>query len=105
MKAGAPTRRKHAADLCLAGSIVRVFWIPGLELDGEPCEGLWDPETSEIHLDTSLWHTRAKLQEVLIHECAHAISDNRNLRLSESACLTLGLDLQQMLAPFLRRLF
>lgn len=92
----------HAFDLQLAGHTISVKWVDDLELDGKPCDGLWLGDADEIHLCSRL--TEAKAQETLIHELGHAIADYRGLDFSERVCRTLGLDLQQTLGRFFKRL-
>lgn len=83
----------------LAGHSVEVQWIKGLT-DEHECAGSWNWAKMRIELDADL--SAVEAQETLIHECAHAVSDLRALDLSESQVRHLGLDLQQMLKPFLR---
>ncbi len=89
------------AKLKIAGYKVEVRWTRDL-VERTDCAGLWHPDKRLIELDAGLSDIEA--QETLIHECAHAASDIRGLNLSEGQVRHLGLDLQQMLAPYLREI-
>lgn len=86
--------------LKLAGHSIEVRWVKDLA-ETQECAGSWQWSKMRIELDSEL--TEAEAQETLIHECAHAVSDLRGLELTESQVRHLGLDLQQMLTPFLKR--
>lgn len=85
--------------LPIAGHTVAVHWVKDL-IEREECAGIWRPDKRRISMDASL--SQAEAQETLIHECAHASSDTRDLGLTEDQVRNLALDLQQMLAPFLK---
>jgi hypothetical protein len=96
-------RRTRPAGPCttlqLGGHAIAVIWVPDLE-EREGCEGRWSWKAMRIELDAAL--TRSQAQEVLIHECAHAVSDIHDLKLTERQARALGVGLQQMLNSSLK---
>ena len=92
-------KRYRFGTTTLAGHSIGLYWVDGLSRE-KSREAQWLAGERRIELDIGLSRTSA--QECLVHEAAHAVSDEYDLGLSEQQVRILGLGLQQMLSQFLR---
>lgn len=72
------------------------------ELGGKDAEGHCDYEKHVITLRAGL--PQERLNEVLIHECIHAVHFTMDIDMKEQHVRLLGLGLAQLLEPFQRPL-
>lgn len=64
---------KRVGELLICGSKVGIYLVRDLHDGPTPCEGLYDPDTTDIYVDDALGGERAKW--VLVHEGFHATLD------------------------------
>ena len=91
-------RHRKPSTIQIAGHAISIVPVDGLQA-AEGLNGDWNEVRLRIRIDSSL--TGSRRQEIILHECIHAISTLNGLNLEESQVRTLGLGLQQMLAPAL----
>ncbi len=87
--------------LDLAGYAIPVRLVKDLQAT-EECAGRWSNELRRIDIDFDIAQYQEELCEVLIHECAHAVSDFYGLDIDEQRVRILALGLHQMLKPFIK---
>jgi len=82
---------KIPKQVYICGQVFDVVQKKELSYDGEHLLGLCIPNECKIFIKKGL--TKEKRVEVFIHECLHAIDENRNLKLGEKKVNTLGIEI------------
>lgn len=106
----APTRKRRNRKLHLAGHTIALKFA---KLDAAECFedaesgdasvfGFYDPSGPAIYIDPA--HSDTQNQDTLIHESLHAIDDQYQLNISHAKIHLIASALQQMLAPYLKKI-
>lgn len=77
--------------ITICGHEVSIVYKEGLVCDGKQVWGIYDDSKHAIYLRTGMDRTRK--QEILLHECIHAIDHIHVLGLSEKSVKILGIEI------------
>ena len=81
--------------LVIAGHVIKIKYARGLVNGEHDCWGVYNDTTHTIYLKTGMDRTRK--EEILLHECIHAIEHIHALSISEKAVKILAIEILGML--------